>query len=366
MFLHSETLKLLVAALEASVYAAPREPGLSREELFEVGRRHGRKDGEIGDAINELSRQGAGAGGQWRWMLPDIWFTTAWWLGIGEEPELRNPSAFDFVYGELSELARNVGIAKAHLDRATLVARAAARSLSAHDVEYAVTLLVLGKRLIEKDGTLGFAGTTVPAEMPSSGLEDRRGPGTPKLLRTQVLPTVQDVIARRSDGRSKSAEPFDAFAAQLERLGYAPFGLWWKLLVQELRRTDPSASPLSALVLAAAVVEGALAFVVEPARKLGSGVFGSDSFKDVPQTWKLAELVKGAARGGAAAILDERTRAQALDLNEARQRIHAGRMLSKFPQGVPDLRPEEARAGRGTAELVVRRVVDWLEKNPIE
>jgi hypothetical protein len=37
-----------------------------------------------------------------------------------------------------------------------------------------------------------------------------------------------------------------------------------------------------------------------------------------------------------------------------------GRMLSE--QRAPDLPPEEARAAKATAELVVRRVLDWLAR----
>jgi hypothetical protein len=70
------------------------------------------------------------------------------------------------------------------------------------------------------------------------------------------MPHVRDVIERRMDGRPKSAEPLGAFAEQLEKLGYGHFRLWWNQTVAELGRTDPTSSPLSALVLAAALVEG--------------------------------------------------------------------------------------------------------------
>jgi hypothetical protein len=40
-------------------------------------------------------------------------------------------------------------------------------------------------------------------------------------------------------------------------------------------------------------------------------------------------------------------------------------MLSDFPSGVvPDLRPEEVREAKATADLVVRRVIDWLQIFP--
>jgi len=35
-------------------------------------------------------------------------------------------------------------------------------------------------------------------------------------------------------------------------------------------------------------------------------------------------------------------------------------MLSLHSGGPPDLRPEEARDAKATAEIVVRSVVDWL------
>jgi hypothetical protein len=59
-----------------------------------------------------------------------------------------------------------------------------------------------------------------------------------------------------------------------------------------------------------------------------------------------------------------RARLRADELVRTRQRIHAGRMLSELPQGAPDLRPEEARAAKAMAELVVRRVLDWLTRYP--
>jgi len=40
-------------------------------------------------------------------------------------------------------------------------------------------------------------------------------------------------------------------------------------------------------------------------------------------------------------------------------------MLSEFPGGPSDLRPEEARDAKSTADLVVRRVLDWLQKYPV-
>ena len=54
----------------------------------------------------------------------------------------------------------------------------------------------------------------------------------------------------------------------------------------------------------------------------------------------------------------------ALSGNQQRQRIHAGRMLSDYPGGPPDVRPDEARDAKATAEQVVRAILDWLQRNP--
>jgi len=122
-------------------------------------------------------------------------------------------------------------------------------------------------------------------------------------------------------------------------------------------------APVSSLVLAAALVEAALTFVVSHARQKNLAVFRSANFDGEPRTWRLERLIKSAASGASDAILDEPTRVRAEALATARQRIHAGRMLSDYPNGIPDLKPEEARDGRMTAELVVRRVLTWLENH---
>jgi hypothetical protein len=175
---------------------------------------------------------------------------------------------------------------------------------------------------------------------------------------------VKDIIERRTDGRPQHAEPLDAFAEQLDRLQYGPFRLWWTQTVAELRRGDAQSSPVSVCVLAAALVEGALTFVVRHARNRNLGVFRSKACDGDPRTWRIDDLVASAASGSDSAILDIPTKNRAEILIRTRQRIHAGRMLSEFPGGVPDLRPEEARDAKATAELVVRRVLDWLERYP--
>lgn len=90
----------------------------------------------------------------------------------------------------------------------------------------------------------------------------------------------------------------------------------------------------------------------------------SKDYERDPRTWKIEDLVASAASGGPNAILDIQAKTRAEALIRTRQRIHAGRMLSDYPAGPPDLRPDEARAAKETAEQVVRAILDWLQKNP--
>ena len=100
--------------------------------------------------------------------------------------------------------------------------------------------------------------------------------------------------------------------------------------------------PVSVLVPAAAIVEGALTFAAKHAREKGLDQFKSNQFEGEPKTWRLEHLVASAAMGGDRAILNAQSKARAEALLATRQRIHAGRVLSIYPSGPPDLRPEEA------------------------
>ena len=175
---------------------------------------------------------------------------------------------------------------------------------------------------------------------------------------------VREVIARRDDGRSVQADPLDAFPDTLTNLGLTRFRMWWTQTVAELRACDPNTMPTAAVVLAAALVEGALSFAVKPARDRGVGPLLSKDFDRPPRTWNIADLVTSAAAGGDAAILTPALKGQADLLVLARHRVHAGRLMADHPDRLPDLRPEEARAARVTAEHVARAVMDWLARYP--
>jgi hypothetical protein len=81
--------------------------------------------------------------------------------------------------------------------------------------------------------------------------------------------------------------------------------------VIELRRGDTNTSPVAVCVLSAALVEGALTFVVQHARSRNLGVFRSRDFDGPARTWKIDDLVSSAASGSDTAILDIPTKSRA-------------------------------------------------------
>jgi hypothetical protein len=356
-----EVIGFIQAALECSIYHSPTQPGLTYDEILEIGSRVGLQAGEIGDAVVQAATKYMGA----KYLLPDkhaLVLLSYFLPPIG--PDFRNVAAFDFVISELNSSVKAQGARNAQLERGVVVERGAGPKTPTKDIEAAITLLIMAEQLSEKDGLIHFAGFGPARALPSSQLNQARGQTIRSEARARAYPLVRDVIERRSDARPSHTEPFDAFADGLDKLGYAPFRLWWKQIVAELRRGDTQSTPVSVSVLAAALVEGALTFVVKHARTHDIGVFGSRTFDDNPRTWRIDYLVFGAAGGKENAILDTSTQRRAADLIRSQQRIHAGRMLSEFPGGVQDLRPEEAREARTTAEMVVRRVLEWLEKHP--
>ncbi|MFZ0692876.1 MAG: hypothetical protein WAN51_01780 [Alphaproteobacteria bacterium] len=354
----------LLTAYECSLYLAPREPGLTFEEVYEIGQRAGLQKGEIRDALSQLVTPHFGQ--QPERLLPDLTALSLHFFAIPKDPEFRSFQALDFVCSQFNDLIRAEGGQRAQIERGVLVERALAHGIPRLDAEAAITVFILTKHhLVEKDGHLRSVSGHVYEPLPSQQRAQSLTPVRYSETRQRLYEIVKDVIARRTDGRPQHAEPLDAFLESLDKLGFGRFRLWWAQTVAELRQSNPQASPVAALVLAAALVEGALAFVVKYARDKRLAVFASKDFDGSPRTWKIDDLVASAARGGDSAILDEPTRMRAVGLINARQRIHAGRMLSEFPTGsAPDLRPDEARDAKATAEQVVRRVLDWLERYP--
>jgi len=352
-------------ALECSVYVAPLQPGLTHAELLELGGRLGYQPGEINDALTGVyTGELDGPRGH---LMPDVVaLCESMHFHFPQEPDFRSFDAAEFMFVQMNERARAAGRDKAAVERSVLVERAVQSGLSRHDAQVAITLMILAKIVREQAGIVSFTPGRAPFFPPS---EQRRLNARPGTMRTRsglakVHDAVRDVVARRADGRAPSSEPLDAFAAELQGLGYGAFRMWWTQTVAELRQCDAQTSPLAATVLAAALVEGVLTFVVKHAQDRGMGTMGSKDFDKAPQHWRIDDLVASAARGQDA-ILDSASHLCATALVKTRQRIHAGRMIADYQGGPPDLRPDEARDAKGTAELVVRRVLDWLGKHPV-
>jgi hypothetical protein len=208
----------LKAAIECSVYISPLEPGLTYDELHEVGKRVGYLQGEINDA---LLKTGIRLG------VPRVTLTdqdaTVWGMFFPDEPDYRDYDALDFVFNQLNFLLRSEGEARAAIGRSVLVERATTQGIQRHNIEAAITWLLMAKQLTVKDNLLRF-GTqgTFARQLPSVS----RGFHNHKRSRPDIsraYPIVKDVIERRTDGRHRRAEPLDAFAEELAKLGYEPF-----------------------------------------------------------------------------------------------------------------------------------------------
>lgn len=359
-----EIQKFVQAAIEATVYLQPRDPGLSFAEIKEVGKQAGYLEGELGDAVLRNWQ-----GGRTRYMPqasagPGLNADFNWEI----TPDYRNPKAFEFVRIQLQELARSVGVGRAQLARDVLVERGVAAGFERNDLEVAISVLVLEEIFHEKGGIVRHAPQKEGWILPSKQIESRdRGRHAPQFDRSamaRAYPIVRDVLDRRSSARLPAAQPLDAFEQVLSNLGHERFRMWWIQKRLEIRLADPSLQPATILVLSASLAEAALSFLVPRASKHGL-MKRIDVTK--PRLWRFADLVAGSKSGDPTldAILDDRTAQRALDLNETRQRIHAGYLIDTTPTGpIPDLKPEEALDAQRALDTLVRKILDWLDRNP--
>jgi hypothetical protein len=352
---------VLTHALECSIYVSPQEHGLTIEEMIEIASRFDYRQGETRDAIGSVTAPAYFGDTYFR--LDKSTASSRCNFFFRESPDYRSIPALDFVIQHLRELGREHGAQHARASRESIVAVGTTRGLKAREVEAAIALMIHGDALTIEDGLVSLSAHRARYPLPSEQINqlDHR---QDRPLLARVYPVVKDVIARRVDGRPVRAEPLRAFADALERIGQARFRLWWTQTVDELSRADASLNPITTCVLAAALCEGALTLVVAHAKRVGSPTLASKTFDGSPTQWKFDELLKSASLGSAP-ILDAKARERAERLNAYRQRIHAGRLLAEIPTGpIPDLRPEEPRFARETCDIVVRAVLDWIERNP--
>jgi hypothetical protein len=350
--------QFLQEALECSVYVSPRDVGLSADELREAATQAGYRPGETDDAIAILGQRSQKVGAKYKPLLVGLARGLNSNFGSPIEHDFRDPTAFEFVRGELAELRREAGKGKS-LACDVIIERGVAKGLDRLAIELAITVDVLNGVLEETATGIRQAHDGLTAHLATTQLSNQGGrPPHPRptILKTHGI--VRDIIARRTDGRPKASNPLDAFLECLDGLGQNRFRAWWMQEHQELRLVDKTQQPTMALVLSASLAEAALTFTVPRAQKYGM-LQGLDAN---PRRWKLPDLIKGVKAGiGKDPIFDERTALRALTLNETRQRIHAGFLIDSVPTGpIPDLKPEQVRDGLQTVDLVVRAIVDWL------
>ncbi|MCC6901249.1 MAG: hypothetical protein IT377_19910 [Polyangiaceae bacterium] len=351
----------VTAALEVSIYVAPRDHGLTVAEMVQLGSLLGLHEGEIHDAVKVAHRGIDARGG--RLCLNQDGVTHLADFLFEADPDPRNWRAFEFIHVHLRQLARRVQQVNARVERSVLVAHGEREGLRRHDLDVAITLMLLTAQLDERDGALGYVRGREAYALPSVQVEQRQGdrafPARRKEWLAKVLPLIPDVLARRTDGRPVSIEPLDAFAERLTALGHSPFAVWWRQTVSELRLADPARMPITITVLAASLAEASLALVVKTAQSSGGSM--TKNLPDPPKQWKFDQLAK-AAKTGPNPILDEPLFQRCMMLNEIRQRIHAGRLLERNPEGPhPDTRPEEARDAKAILDALLRRLLDWLD-----
>lgn len=354
-----QVVEFIKQALECSVFLSPLEPGLTADELIEIGSRLNVQRGQVLDGIPALPPRYEGR----RIQMPQSTMLSQFFMGF--EPDFRNVEAFAFVIEYLLNIGRVETMARAMAPRDVIVANGVAAGHKRDDLQAAITIYLHEGHLVLRDGMITFASGRQYYPVPTKQAVHNRLP-VPRPRIDAIREVVRDVIQRRGDGRPAAAEPLTAFDARLDSLGHGRFKVWWASTRSELHLANPATSPISVCVLAAALSEAALTFVVKHARTIGSPTLASRTFSESPTRWSFDELLKSAASGGADAILDQSARDRADRLFWIRQRIHAGRLLADQPQGpIPDTRPEEAREAIETANIVVRKVLDWLDRHPV-
>jgi hypothetical protein len=240
-----------------------------------------------------------------------------------------------------------------------MVARADAAGLLRKDVEVVITTMILAGALEDQNGVVTYR----QGKKWVGGPCDPIGQPLARPMLGKMIPLVRDLIARRTDARAHTAEPLPAFEEKLAALGHGNFRIWWRLMVSEQSRTDPQLTPTSSVVLSAALCEAALIFVVDRAKLRGTSM-QSKEFEKPPRQWRMDEIVR-AARNGQDPILKSNVADRCLELSRMRQRLHVSRLIDPTDNPPrPDTRPEEAREARAVAELVVRQILEWLERNP--
>lgn len=138
-----DTRAFVKSAVEASIFARPRLPCLSEDELVTIAAEFNYKRGEIADAVEAAVRARElvlDDGRLWPGAFADRLDAFSW----RDKGDLRNPKAFEAVHGYLLNAAREHGIRSAIAERAHVVDHAErVAGVSSNDAEAAITCLLL-------------------------------------------------------------------------------------------------------------------------------------------------------------------------------------------------------------------------------
>jgi hypothetical protein len=94
----------------------------------------------------------------------------------------------DLVFDELNLRLRSEGEARAEIERSVLVERAVAKRIQRHNIEVAITWLVMAKQLVEKDNMLRFAHRGATCGNCRAPREAFTGTGIPSPIRRAPIP----------------------------------------------------------------------------------------------------------------------------------------------------------------------------------
>lgn len=193
--------RFLQAALECSIYVSPTEPGLIYEELVEAGKQAEFLPGEINDAIPYVTTRTFGGGS--KRLLPNRNLLPLLMMFIPpQEPDYRNPQAFEFVFAQLKQSVRMHGVGNAKVERSVMMDLAAAQQLPKLDIEVAIAIMTMNEILIEEDHSVRFAPGKDSYGSPAQQLATpvRIAPIRKETL-ARVYPIVKDIVERRTHAR---------------------------------------------------------------------------------------------------------------------------------------------------------------------
>lgn len=309
-----EAQKAIRHALCAALFARPRSPGLSRDELRELALRAGAGPGALDEVLRRdwmhMQRDGHDRA------IPIMRHCQLAYDGMHQVPDILPVTAIRELSKALDELDRELG--ERHPKQLSRL-RSQCRCPEA-EFELNVGIAVTMGWLREEQGGYVrkgdlFAYDSAPRiQMPHPDVEPVR----------KLIPHAQAMFAKRVGQVVAESPPLDRFHAFLKRQGWDDFARWWSMTHGELESLGPERHPTAVCVLCGALLEAALVAVARPARSAGQ--WKQRFLKEKPANeWKLGELIEQAA---SAQTFTPAQQAHARMLMDCRNRIHAGRYAS--------------------------------------